>query len=112
LATLRTPANVRRIDIVVSISFTYSTAATNRGVLDVIYSAAGHGPSTMQPTRRVVAGSPSRSSTTLTWIAKHVRAAGRAYTFELGAQTRDNRPGRIETRNLAVVIDAWSAGPR
>jgi hypothetical protein len=80
--------------------------------LNVTYSAAGQGPSPMQPTNRVVAASPSRSSTTLTWIARRVRAAGRAYTFELGVQTRDNRPGRIDTRNLAVVIDAWAAGPR
>jgi len=107
------------VDIVLTLSFDYNTSRGDYGEVGPFYRPSDDSGSrllTMQPRALtdVISPSPNRLTTTsITWTAKDVEAAGRAYEFQIGAAARDgndNEQARVSGENFTVVIDILPAG--
>lgn len=50
------------------------------------------------------------STATLTWIKRHLPAAGETYRLTSSSTSRVLRARRITTSKAAIVVETWSAG--
>lgn len=112
------PAAADKVDAVVTLTLDYKTSRGDRGDILVTYSdpSATGGPVdvVMEPGPfPLVSAVRQRTSSTLTWVVRELDAAGRSYTFQLVARSRDkNGNGRsvISGTRLSAVIDVRPSG--
>jgi hypothetical protein len=117
-----TPEALGRIDAVVSVTMDYATSRSERrgsvpdsGRAGVTFFTGGSGFARMKPGafRFVSPSTDVPTTTTLTWIATGLRAAGRTYTFQLDVAPIDgdgDGNSKVVGEKLAVVIELWSPG--
>jgi hypothetical protein len=101
------------VDIVVTSTLEFQTTPGDFGVLKMRFDD-GPGPAVqMSPRGWVVSSNGRFTTTTVTWVARNVPAAGATYDFELLALPRKASPDghfHIRGRKTVVVIEMWSAG--
>ena len=112
-----TPADVPAVDIVVPATISYRLAAGHRGYA-TLGRVVGEGvwPPNTKPLRGGVWTLPPtggrNATTTLTWFARDLPAAGKTYAFilEFGPGSPLSGDFVAETRKAVVVAEVWSAG--
>jgi hypothetical protein len=108
--TVQTPDGADQVNVVVSVTMDYRTTRGDHGIVRMQYAPEGGGPATdMRPDRFFLNSSGVLTSTTLTWIAKNVPAAGASYDFSLLALPRgeDNR-FMFSGHRFTAVIEMWA----
>ena len=112
-----TPSGAANVDVVLTLTLDYRTSASDWGALLASFREGSAGPTIVMNPRAYAIMSPSSdrfATTTLVWVKKGIRAAGRNYTFRVGVNPRrgDDDPNvLVEGRKLSLVIDMTEAGP-
>jgi hypothetical protein len=113
---LETPATVDRMDFVITVSFSYRTSPGDAGTLSLDFQRYEPGAPTRQLARPgdfSLSPSIKTTSTTVTWLARDVKAGGRKYAVGPLADLQDNGDGVgfFRTSKMSVIIDGTRAGP-
>lgn len=112
-----TPSDVAAVDVVVTATISYRLAAGHRGYATLgRVTGSGVWPPNTEPLRGGGWPLPSTrgraATTTLTWFARNLHAAGETHVFilEFGPGSPVSGGFTAETRKAVVVAEVWSAG--
>ena len=97
----------------VTVTMDYETTPGDFGVVRLRYRGGGAGAVDMRPGDFRLDSGGRMTSSTLSWVARNLPAAGEDYEFRLLALPRRNSPdGHFHFRGhrFTVVIEMWSAG--
>jgi hypothetical protein len=116
-----TPTDVPTVDVVVTATITYrlgegesvrATFGYATGPIPSLPCCSGLEPTTpFRPGDYPLATTRGRANTTtLTWIARNLPAAGETYRLYFQLVPPGSGARRIVTRKATIVVEAWSAG--
>jgi hypothetical protein len=111
--SVSTPVAEPTVDVVVTATVEFQTTPGDFAVLEMRYDDGPGAPIPMGPRGWVLDSSGRFTSTTVTWIARNVPAAGTDYEFSLLALPRKSSPDghfHIRGRRTVAVVELWSAG--
>ncbi|MEX0984818.1 MAG: hypothetical protein WD096_07180 [Actinomycetota bacterium] len=110
---LSSPVSEDAVDVVVTVTMDYETTPGDSGILRMHLDPPGSASSAMKPGDFILDSNGARTTTSLSWIARSVPAAGEELEFRLHALPRKgSADGHFHIRGsrFTVVIEIWSSG--